>query len=136
MISIRSYLLVILSTFILLSSCSEVKNNFWPEDKSPEIISSLLIKDLLSRPDFMMYNTPNVKAVHYAEVCAAFGASRLADMTDNDSIIDQLVDRYKKVISDSIINTANHVDANVYGILPLELFNHPATAILAMRAFW
>jgi rhamnogalacturonyl hydrolase YesR len=33
-----------------------------------------------------------------------------------------LKDRYDRVINENITNTANHVDANVYGILPLELF--------------
>lgn len=115
---------------ILLPSCRGNTNNFRPEEKSPAIISRQVIDDLLSRPGFMMYDTPGVKAVHYAEICTAFGAARLAAEPGNEGIIDRLVERYMKVITDSIPNTANHVDANVYGILPLELFMQTGDSVL------
>ncbi|WP_340114087.1 glycoside hydrolase family 88/105 protein [Maribellus mangrovi] len=81
-----------------------------------------VIDDFLVRQDYMMYNTGDVVAMHYAEVCTAYGAARLAGSTGNKAIIKALSERYSLRITDSIPNTANHVDANVYGILPLELF--------------
>lgn len=71
----------------------------------------------------MMYNTGNVVAVHYAEVCTAFGAVRAAGHFKDKYLIDALAERYDSVLYGGVENTANHVDANVYGILPLELFN-------------
>ncbi|MBN2863578.1 MAG: hypothetical protein JXN62_10475, partial [Bacteroidales bacterium] len=94
----------------------------FPEDKSPEYIGRLVIDDLLSRPDFMMYNTGTVRAVHYAEACTGFGAARLAGLLDDGGRLQELEKRYMRVIDENITNTANHVDANVYGILPLELY--------------
>jgi len=61
-------------------------------------------------------------AVHYAEACAGFGAARLAGLLKDEITLTKLSERYMKVMQDGVVNTANHVDANVYGILPLELF--------------
>jgi len=95
---------------------------FWEEANSPENIGRMVTDDLLSRSEFMMYRSGQVTGVHYAEACAGFGAARLAGLTGDSSTIAKLCKRYMKVIDDSIPNSANHVDVNVYGILPLELY--------------
>lgn len=107
-----------------LLACTSSNKNFWTEATSPKTIGAKVTKDLLSRPNFMMYNSGDVIAVHYAEVCAAFGATRLAAQLRDSLTIQKLADRYMRVIDDSITNTKNHVDVNVYGILPLELYKH------------
>jgi rhamnogalacturonyl hydrolase YesR len=100
------------------SNCSDNSG----KTKTPEEIGRLVSADLLSRSEFMMYRTEEVKAIHYAEACAGFGAARLAGLLNDSVTIEKLSTRYARVISDNILNTANHVDANVYGILPLELY--------------
>ncbi len=90
--------------------------------KNPEEVAKLIIADLLSRPDFMMYQTPGVTAVHYAEVCTGYGAIKLAGLIRDNKIMADLINRYERVIDENIPNTANHVDVNVYGVLPLEIF--------------
>ena len=82
----------------------------------------LLVTDLLSRPDFMIYSTPGVYAVHYAEACAGYGAVKFAGITNDTLMLSKLERRYAKIAEEQIPNTANHVDANVYGILPLEFY--------------
>ena len=67
----------------------------------------------------MIYNTPTVHAVHYAEACTAYGAIKLAGLLKEDELLNKLSIRYDRVIDEKIPNTANHVDVNVYGILPL-----------------
>lgn len=94
----------------------------YEKTRSPEFIGKMITDDLLARPDFMMYATAQCSAVHYAEACAGFGAARLAGLLKDEEMIKRLSDRYSRVINEKIINTANHVDANVYGILPLELY--------------
>lgn len=113
---------IILTVSLSSFSYAQSIEKFWTIEKSPEVISKLVIKDLLSRSEYMMYNTEDVTAVHYAEVCTAFGAARIASLLNDETILTQLSERYMKVITDSIENTTNHVDANVYGILPLELY--------------
>jgi len=91
-------------------------------DRSPEEVGKMVAADLLSRPEFMWYGTPTVYGVHYAEACTGYGAVKFAGLTEDDSLLNALAARYDRVIEDSIPNTANHVDVNVYGILPLELY--------------
>ena len=62
--------------------------------------------------------------MHYAEACAGFGAIKLAAFLNDKETLRKLTVRYDRVVNENIPNTANHVDANVYGILPLELFIH------------
>ena len=113
---------IILTAAFGIIATAQPADKFWPPGKSPEFVSRLVIEDLLSRPGYMMYHTEQVRAVHYAEVCTAFGAARLAGLLHDTSTIERLSERYLRVIGDSIENTSNHVDANVYGILPLELY--------------
>lgn len=98
------------------------KDKFWNKSNSPEFIGRKVINDLLSRPDFMYYDVEDVQAVHYAEACTGYGAFKLAGLLKDNELINKLKARYKKVIDQNIKNTANHVDANVYGILPFEIF--------------
>jgi unsaturated rhamnogalacturonyl hydrolase len=76
----------------------------------------------LGRPDFMMYEVGEVKAVHYAEVASAYGAARLAAATGDEALFARVADRHRRLLDAHIGNTANHVDANVYGAWPLELY--------------
>lgn len=116
-------------------SCIQSEKVFWPPDKSPETIGKLMTGELLSRDTYMMYESASVKALHYAEACAAFGAARLAALTGDSLSLRLLAERYRKVIEDSIPNTANHVDANVYGILPMELFIHTGDKLFYDQGF-
>lgn len=120
----RVLMLAVMVLVTGIHSCQQSGRVFWPAEKSPEIIGQRITGELLSRNTFMMYETGSVTALHYAEACAAFGAARLAAFTGDSVSLRLLAERYRKVIDDSIPNTANHVDANVYGILPMELFKH------------
>lgn len=116
-------LIFLVTTIFLFTACSGVKSFITSEfTKSPEEIGKLVSNDLLSRTEFMMYKTPEVKAVHYAEACAGFGAIKLAGLLKDKETLGKLATRYNRVIDENILNTANHVDVNVYGILPLELY--------------
>jgi unsaturated rhamnogalacturonyl hydrolase len=95
---------------------------FWTENNSPEKIGRMVIDDLFTRNDFMMYVTDFWTGVHYAEACTGFGAARFAGLLNDSDIIDRLSERYLRVIEDSLVKGASHVDANVYGILPFELY--------------
>ncbi len=95
---------------------------FWTEENSPEKIGRMVIDDLFTRPDLMMYVTDFWTGVHYAEACTGFGAARLAGLLNDTVTINELSVRYIQVIEDSLVKAASHVDANVYGILPFELY--------------
>jgi len=95
---------------------------FWTESNSPQTIGRMIIDDLFSRNDLMMYVTDFWTGVHYAEACTGFGAARLAGLLGDTGTINKLSVRYIRVMEDSLLKDARHVDANVYGILPLELY--------------
>jgi len=109
---------------ILSISCNQKAKNkpFWPENKSPEKIGKLAINDFFSHKGHNIADSYGFTAIHYAEACAAFGVARMASSLNDTESIERLSQIYLKVITDSIPNTANHVDANVYGILPFELY--------------
>jgi rhamnogalacturonyl hydrolase YesR len=107
----------------LLLLCSSIKSIKSPDlKKNPKEVAKLITADLLSRPDFMMYQTPGVTAVHYAEVFIGYGAIKFAGLTKDNKTMADLINCYDRVTGENITNTANHVDANVYGVLPLEIF--------------
>ena len=124
----KAFTLVILS-LLVLQSCSNDPVPFWPEEKSPNKVAGLITKDLFTRSEFMMYITDHATAPHYSEVGAAVGIARYAGLTGNKEIIERLTDRYMRIIDEDVPNTVNHVDANVYGALPLELYMHNGSEI-------
>jgi unsaturated rhamnogalacturonyl hydrolase len=109
---------------IVFSSCTDLDDNDHARViyLSAESIGSILIEDLLSRPDYMIYKTDFLTAVHYAEACAGFGAARFAGLRNDTLTIQRLIHRYEELLQDTVLKYAHHVDASVYGILPLELY--------------
>jgi rhamnogalacturonyl hydrolase YesR len=89
---------------------------------SPARIGALAAQAWLRRSEFMTYAVGEVHAVHYAEVASACGALRLAEATGDAALFDRVAARHAKLLAEDIPNTANHVDANVYGLWPLALF--------------
>ena len=88
---------------------------------SPARIGTLAAGAWLGRPDIMRYDVGEVHAVHYAEVACALGALRLAAVTRDRALLARVASRHQRVIDEAIPNTANHVDANVFGVWPIEL---------------
>jgi len=119
------YILTIVISLVFFSckKPDEIETEiFRTEDNSPEVIGRMVIDDLFSRKDLMMYVADFWTGVHYAEACTGFGAARLAGLLNDSDILNKLSDRYTRVIEDSLVKGTAHVDANVYGILPLELY--------------
>jgi len=90
-------------------------------EPSPAQIGALAAADYLGRQDFMRYDVGDVHAVHYADVATAYGALRLAAATRNTVLRAGVTARHARLVAAALPNTANHVDANVYGVWPLEL---------------
>ena len=88
---------------------------------SPAEIGRRAAVVVLEAPDFMMYEVEEVRAVHYAEVASALGAARLAAATQDNALYALVGARHRRLVEADLPNTANHVDANVYGIWPLIL---------------
>jgi unsaturated rhamnogalacturonyl hydrolase len=109
---------------------------FWPKEKSPQIIGQKIIADFFTHQDYWIPKSKEYQSVHYAEACAAFGIARFAGLMRDSVTLRKLSDRYMKVITDNIPITGKHVDANVYGILPLELYRQTGNEIFKKQGIW
>jgi unsaturated rhamnogalacturonyl hydrolase len=118
----KSNLLILFTVCIILSCSNDASEQTTNLKKTPKEIASLITDQLLSRQEFMLYNTPDVKALHYAEICTAYGALKLAGKFNDQQTMEKLIVRYDSATPKYITNTENHVDANVHGILPLEIY--------------
>lgn len=88
---------------------------------TPAAIGRRAADDYLGRAEFMRYDVDPVHAVHYADVAAAYGVARLAAATGDSALLAGVAARHDRLIAAALPNTENHVDANVYGVWPLEL---------------
>ncbi len=91
--------------------------------------AELLIDNVLNRNGFMWYHVDTVHGIHYAETCTSSIAMHLAHIFHDEDRLEKLITRYSIKISVEekegfIHNTRNHVDVNVYGIIPLEIYLH------------
>jgi hypothetical protein len=89
-------------------------------ETSPEAVGRAAAEELLARPDYMLYDAEGVRALHYAEAGAALGAVRLASRLGDSGLLARFASRYARGRLPA--NTADHVDANVCGIVPLALY--------------
>lgn len=139
---LRSAILTISTT--LLFSCTENKNtdyfsNF-PKGADPVEVGQVVANRFLSRPhsntgswyteeqqkDTTLFNNP-VGYVVYPDVCAWYGALLYAKETKNQDLLNRLIERAAKVVygeEKNLIPVANHVDNNVFGVIPLEVYGN------------
>lgn len=87
-----------------------------------EAVSEKVIRDFAARPDLMLYKVGDVEALHYAEVATAYGALRFAKDANRPDLASLVDARFARIEAAQLRNSANHVDANIYGAWPLQ--NH------------
>lgn len=103
----------------------------WEEGRSPEEIGEKLAHlfntQLISDIDSPI--TDKYGEVHYKIACAWYGALDVSDLTGDKSLKDELIakytnnqDMYEQYFDDYVFPTAGHVDTNVFGIVPLEIY--------------
>lgn len=129
----------------LMMSCAETtqtKDYFsdFPQGADPVEVGQIVANRFLSRPhsntgswyteeqqkDSTLFNNP-VGYVVYPDVCAWYGALLYAKEVKNQDLIDRLTERAAKVVygeEQNLIPVANHVDNNVFGVIPLEVYEN------------
>lgn len=90
--------------------------------RDPASVGRKIARDYLGRAELMRYDSGDVHAVHYAEAATAYGAAKLGGLIQDRALVDGVATRYLRLADENIPNTANHVDANVIGVWPLELY--------------
>lgn len=133
-IKVHTFILFYIS--ILSASCitkqinPEVKSydlEHWPANKSPEDIGQRVIRKYLNT-SHSMYGDPHPKKaphqITYPDVCTWLGGLWFSKETSNDELFNRLKDRFDPLFSSEkhLQPLPNHVDNNVFGALPLELY--------------
>src|SRR5271165_2904256 len=92
----------------------------WPAGASPEEIGKKIVKDMIPRW------IPSRPGVHYAEDSTWYAALEFAKLTKDQALTDALVKRFDPWSTEEgqkkLISWERHVDHNIFGIVPLELY--------------
>jgi rhamnogalacturonyl hydrolase YesR len=93
----------------------------WPAGASPEAVGRRVAERFVASPHVFWsdYGT-----IHYAEVCAWYGALRYARLAHESDLTPRLVRRFDPLFGDEarFVPPVDHVDNSVFGTLPLELY--------------
>jgi rhamnogalacturonyl hydrolase YesR len=97
---------------------AEFKN--WPAGASPQEVGKKIVQNMLPRW------IPTRPGVHYAEDSTWYAALEFAKLTNDRAMTDALAKRYDPWRSEEgqqkLISWERHVDYNIFGIVPLELY--------------
>ena len=112
-----------LGATLLLTGCASAQNHFagLPASADPRLVGQRIVENLLERN----YRTNKTGFIVYPEICASFGALRFAAAAGDTNLEQKLFARYASVWlpeSSKLIPPGGHVDNNVFGVLPLEIF--------------
>jgi unsaturated rhamnogalacturonyl hydrolase len=95
----------------------------WPAGTDPREIGKRVAERFIPTPHMEM-NSHGPQALHYAHVATWVGALQFALVTKDAGLRKQLVDRFDPFLpaTGARVPRTNHVDAAVFGQLPLELY--------------
>ncbi len=111
------YILMIICISVYAELPEEFKN--FPEGSEPELIASKIVR---------LYNNAShsTTPIRYPETCSWFGSLRFAGATQDDEMLRLLENRFVPLLGENsgAMQTPNHVDNTVFGIVPLQLYIH------------
>jgi rhamnogalacturonyl hydrolase YesR len=127
----------------LLTGCASAQNHFagLPANCEPRAVGLRVTENLLERN----FRTNKTGFIVYPEICAAFGALRFAAAAGDTDLEQKLFARYAPVLrpeNRKLIPPGGHVDNNVFGSMPLEIFlltgdtNYLALGLLTADRQW
>ena len=117
---------------VLSAGCAGVKSgsgsaahfNSWPQGTSPTEIGKRVANRFVESPHPNFGRSTPPRSITYPETCTWYGALTFARLTDDTELKAQLVQRFEPLFGDeaNLIPRPSHVDATVFGAVPLELF--------------
>ncbi len=124
-----------ISLFIILLSAISCVNNktenydltVWPESKSPDKIGLRIAEDFLKSPHTLFGDRDTTKKpdhITYPDVCTWLGGMWFAEITQNEDLFGRFEKRFVTLLEEEsyLLPVPNHVDNNVFGAIPLELY--------------
>lgn len=129
-------LLAVLNFSLATAQVKEFRN--WPKGSDPKEIGVLLAQLYLETPhtNFGMPGPPG--SVTYSEVCTWYGALKFASVTKNKELRNKLELRFRPLLYEkkNLQPRPDHVDPNVFGSLPLELFMQTGNRVYMDMGKW
>lgn len=123
----RTTLFLILIATIAVGQNKDYDLKNWPAGKSPQEIGLRIAEKFLNTPNSQYGNTRPPKPptqITYPDVCAWLGGMWFAEATNNKKLFSRFEDRFQPLFNEDInlLPKPNHVDNNVFGAVPLELY--------------
>jgi len=115
-------MLVKLLFMILISFSFQILAEEKNLEASAKILGVSVVNDLLAHESYMQYVSDHYNGLHYAEAAVGYGALKFLAEIKDQSLITAIDIRYANVPGVESLLTAEHVDANVWGALPLEQY--------------
>ena len=133
-------MLALLSSFVLLAGCSTssvtqsgaadrqavAKKYFsdWPRGADPADVGRRIANNFVARGfDFQV--NPRHPWIIYPEICAWYGALQVADLSKDERLKQQLIDKFDPFLTPegaSRLSPRAHVDYRITGVSPLEIY--------------
>lgn len=99
----------------------------FPDKANPVAVGIKITERFLSQPHSLYGNQSNknrVTQITYPDVCTWLGGLWFAEVTKNEEMFGRLKARFQPLFAEEarLLPKPNHVDNNVFGALPLELY--------------
>jgi len=115
--------------FLCINGNSQVKQfqNF-PEKSNPITVGNKISERFLFQPHSLygklFKSNLQPPQITYPDVCTWLGGFWFAKATNNQALLNRLEDRFQPLFTNEskLLPKPNHVDNNVFGTLPLELY--------------
>jgi len=122
-----AFILCLLLAFSVSAKTKDHDLKHWPTGKSPLEIGTRIANKFLATPHSRYGNThPDTPPtqITYPDVCTWLGGMWFSEVTKNDQLFKQFEDRFSPLFDKeaNLQPKPNHVDNNVFGSVPLELY--------------
>lgn len=103
----------------------------WPKGSSPEEVGKKVTERFVLSPHGK-YGSGATPHIPYFEVCTWYGALQFAEKAKNKELINKLTERFAPLlnIEAALLPVPDHVDYNVFGSIPFELYKHSKDEML------
>jgi unsaturated rhamnogalacturonyl hydrolase len=122
---IMTHCIKLLLVVPLLTSIAHADLDGWPAGKSPEEIGTRIVNKYLSMPHshWGKYRKA-ANRITYPDVCTWLGGLWFAKATRDEALLERLDERFLPLFGEEkhLLPKPDHVDNNVFGAVPLELF--------------
>lgn len=126
----RIILLIFLLNVVLLAGNVQSQNydlKNWPKGSSPTEIGTRIVEKFLKTSHSQYGDTHPLKPptqITYPDVCTWLGGLWFASATKNENLYKKLETRFAPLfdVEKNLLPKPNHVDNNVFGSVPLELY--------------